>query len=133
MAVAKTTTPTKDKQLLQKARDMVEADVDYRTFSNTFFGPDSELLVGKTRDERAQLVAGSLYKQLKAMAMELGVSQGYLVRDKDSGETQERPYSGTFVMRIPSSLHRKLVVEARREGVSLNQLCTAKLARSLAE
>lgn len=37
-------------------------------------------------------------------------------------------YSGKFVVRIPKSLHQKLVIEAKKEGVSLNQLATYKLA-----
>lgn len=35
---------------------------------------------------------------------------------------------GRFLVRMPRSLHRKLVQEAEREGVSLNTLCTAKIA-----
>lgn len=38
-------------------------------------------------------------------------------------------YSGKFVVRIPKSLHQKLVIEAEREGVSLNQLALYKLTQ----
>jgi hypothetical protein len=34
-------------------------------------------------------------------------------------------------VRVPESLHRELLDEAKREGVSLNQLCLTKLARPL--
>lgn len=34
-------------------------------------------------------------------------------------------------VRVPQSLHAELLEEAKREGVSLNQLCLAKLARPL--
>ena len=34
-------------------------------------------------------------------------------------------------VRIPDSLHNELLDEAKREGVSLNQLCLTKLARPL--
>lgn len=37
-------------------------------------------------------------------------------------------YSGKFVVRIPKSLHQRLVIEAEKEGVSLNQLALYKLA-----
>ena len=37
-------------------------------------------------------------------------------------------YSGKFVLRMPKSLHQRLVIEAKREGVSLNQLALYKLA-----
>ncbi len=39
--------------------------------------------------------------------------------------------SGKFVLRLPASLHAALLVEAKSEGVSLNQLCLAKLATQL--
>ena len=32
-----------------------------------------------------------------------------------------REYSGRFIVRVPASLHKKLVLEAKKEGVSLNQ------------
>lgn len=42
-------------------------------------------------------------------------------------------YSGKFVVRVPRSLHRELVAEAEREGVSLNQYIAAALARCTGE
>lgn len=38
-----------------------------------------------------------------------------------------RPFSGKFNVRIPPALHRRLSIEAASEGVSLNNLVTAKL------
>lgn len=32
-----------------------------------------------------------------------------------------REYSGRFIVKVPASLHKKLVFEAKKEGVSLNQ------------
>lgn len=37
-------------------------------------------------------------------------------------------YSGKFLVRMPKSLHQRLVIEASKEGVSLNQLVLYKLA-----
>ena len=42
---------------------------------------------------------------------------------------KEESLSGKFVIRVPKSLHRRLVIEAEREGVSLNQYAMYKLAR----
>ncbi len=39
-------------------------------------------------------------------------------------------YSGKFNVRMPKSLHRRLVEEAEREGVSLNMLVVSRLSRS---
>lgn len=41
--------------------------------------------------------------------------------------------SGKFLVRVPKSLHERLEVEAKREGVSLNQLTVSKLAVPLRE
>ena len=42
----------------------------------------------------------------------------------------EREYSGRFNVRVSSSLHRRLAMDAAREGVSLNAWVTQKLASS---
>lgn len=40
----------------------------------------------------------------------------------------ERKYSGEFRVRIPPEQHRRLVIEANEQGVSLNRLVSSKLA-----
>lgn len=40
-------------------------------------------------------------------------------------------YSGKFVQRVPRSLHARLALRARQEGVSMNSLVTALLSESL--
>ena len=40
----------------------------------------------------------------------------------------DRAYSGRFVVRVPPETHRKLVIKAAEEGVSLNRLVSARLA-----
>ena len=39
-------------------------------------------------------------------------------------------YSGTFKVRIPAALHRRLVLEAAESSVSLNRLVSMKLANT---
>jgi predicted HicB family RNase H-like nuclease len=41
----------------------------------------------------------------------------------------DRRYSGEFKVRIPPQQHRRLVIEASEQGVGLNRLVSAKLAR----
>ncbi len=62
-----------------------------------------------------------------------------LVRDivADMAETGEEPpealadraYSGRFLVRLPPETHRALAIRAAEEGVSLNRLVSARLAR----
>jgi predicted HicB family RNase H-like nuclease len=40
-----------------------------------------------------------------------------------------RRFSGKFMVRIPPELHRRLVMEAQEEGISLNRLASDKLSR----
>ena len=40
----------------------------------------------------------------------------------------ERKFSGRFMVRIPSLVHRTLATEAAEQGVSINRLVSAKLA-----
>ena len=41
----------------------------------------------------------------------------------------EEKFSGKFVLRLPRSLHRQLAIEAKKEGISLNQYTLYKLAQ----
>ena len=40
-----------------------------------------------------------------------------------------RRFSGKFMVRVPSEIHRHLAVEAAEAGVSLNRLASANLSR----
>lgn len=40
-----------------------------------------------------------------------------------------KQFSGKFMVRIPPELHRRLVMEAQEEGISLNRLASGKLSR----
>lgn len=40
-------------------------------------------------------------------------------------------YSGKFIQRVPKSLHARLAMRAKQEGVSMNSLVTSILAESL--
>ncbi|MGE5589741.1 MAG: toxin-antitoxin system HicB family antitoxin [Bacillota bacterium] len=45
-------------------------------------------------------------------------------------ENADDGYSGRLVFRMPRSLHKSLANQAKREGVSLNQLILYHLSRS---
>jgi len=42
-------------------------------------------------------------------------------------------YSGKFIQRVPRSLHARLALRAKQEGVSMNSLVTALLAEGLGQ
>ena len=72
----------------------------------------------------------------EAMAMIEDAMQGWLEVALAHGQTIPEPrldedYSGKFVVRVPKSMHRKLVEQADQDGVSLNQWILEALAESL--
>ena len=47
------------------------------------------------------------------------------------GKDPDKPFSGRFNLRIPPDLHRRVVVCAEKEGVSLNAFVEKTLAQSV--
>ena len=59
--------------------------------------------------------------------------EGWLETKLEAGAAIPAPldterFSGRYVVRLPKSLHARLVIEAEREGVSLNQYTLYKLS-----
>ncbi|WP_205703941.1 type II toxin-antitoxin system HicB family antitoxin [Candidatus Chloroploca sp. Khr17] len=52
----------------------------------------------------------------------------YLDFCKERGEEPDKPFTGRLMLRLPPELHRKAYVRAQREGKSLNQWISDKLA-----
>jgi antitoxin HicB len=72
--------------------------------------------------------------EVEALAMIRDAMRAWLSVSLEDGLPIPEPetdqvYSGKFVTRIPRSLHRMLVEQAEREGVSLNALVNFALAR----
>jgi len=56
--------------------------------------------------------------------------EDYLAFCAERGESPERPASGKFVLRVPSSTHRFLIAEAKRQKKSLNAYILDRLQRT---
>ncbi len=48
--------------------------------------------------------------------------EDYLAFCTERGEEPEKPYSGKFLVRVEPELHKTLVIQARKNGKSLNAL-----------
>ncbi len=57
----------------------------------------------------------------------------YLAFCAERNEAPEKPFSGTFVVRIPPDLHRDIALRARIGNQSLNNWVTTVLATSVAQ
>jgi predicted HicB family RNase H-like nuclease len=51
----------------------------------------------------------------------------------ERGEDPEKPYSGKFVVRVEPELHKRIAIEARKRGISLNSLVGEALSKTIDE
>jgi hypothetical protein len=76
----------------------------------------------KTEIERQAFFDSEQYKQINALLVQVmkrtGLVEGATPKEK----------SGKILVRLPKTLHHSLEIEAKREGVSLNQLAVSKLS-----
>jgi len=56
--------------------------------------------------------------------------EDYLEFCAERGEEPDKPFSGRLMVRLSSELHRRLYIEAREQGKSLNQLIAEKIDRA---
>ena len=57
----------------------------------------------------------------------------YLEFCAERGEDPEKPYSGKFVVRVEPELHKRISIEARKRGVSINALVGEALSKTMDE
>ncbi len=113
-------------QVLDFAQERAKTAADWLEVHFAVFGADgkaSELF--PTESERAAFLRTAEYKRLLALLDSLP--------RPTKNETREVVSSanGAISVRLPRSVHAALLVEANAEGVSLNQLCVAKLVAQL--
>lgn len=116
-------------EVLRYAHGLLEKGLTWIEVSNALFGPGGKLTeLCPTEADRAALAKTSGFRQIMQMIEE--------ARDDSAEPAPAAPdwgstASGTTTLRIPKSLHAALLAEAEAEGISLNQLCLAKLAVQL--
>lgn len=57
----------------------------------------------------------------------------YLAFCAERGESPEKPFSGKFVLRLPTELHRKAYIQAKLNDKSLNAWVTEVLQSAILE
>jgi predicted HicB family RNase H-like nuclease len=123
-------TSSKFTWILEDAQKHFDANMNWVDFGNRYFSQGSKFLP-TTDSEMNEYLASSEYQLIQEMRFKLEGKQKDVT--ESAGELGENQYSGKFIVRAPKSVHRMLVEEAKKEGVSLNQLCVAKLARPLTQ
>ncbi|HMS08577.1 MAG TPA: toxin-antitoxin system HicB family antitoxin [Pyrinomonadaceae bacterium] len=89
--------------------------------------------IGRVAEFRSLAVHGSTQeKALKEIrkVVELVIAEMRASGEKIPEPISKRSFSGKLNLRMPQQLHRRLSLEAEREGISLNQWINAKLAGS---
>ena len=123
---AKHTNARKAARILRKARALAVEVESWADFANSLFDAEHGFVVKvfPRLSERRAFFKTKEYAAIDRLLSELmerfGVAAGATPKE-----------SGKFVVRLPKSLHQALTIEAREEGVSLNQLIMAKLAVSM--
>jgi hypothetical protein len=118
----------KAENVLNKARQLANEVPTWADFSLELFDQHSGI-VARTFDdemERQAFYDSPQYLEINQILAGLMKKVGMA-----NGATPTREKSGRFNVRIPKTLHRSLEVEAKREGVSLNQLALCKLSLPL--
>ena len=80
-----------------------------------------------TEPERIAFAKTPQHKKIFKLLSDVRKQHG----DASEEEMAKTNASGAFNLRLPTALHAALVQEANEQGVSLNQLCLAKLAVQL--
>jgi predicted HicB family RNase H-like nuclease len=121
----KTAKRTKAQQALEIAREAAATAKDWRDFWNVLFGITGQLTeLFPTCAQRDQFAKTEEHAAIMALLEQLQA-------DEENHPEPPPDAKGRFVLRLPKSLHAALTAEAKAEGVSLNQLCVAKLATRL--
>jgi hypothetical protein len=116
----------KARQVLEFAEQRAKEVPDWMELSNALFSVDGKATVlFPTEAERTAFSKTQEYKRILALMNTLPSPPVKEVIDLTGSA------NGAISVRLPRSVHAALLVEARAEGVSLNQLCVAKLVAQL--
>jgi hypothetical protein len=116
----------KARQILEFAQQRADKAADWLELSNALFGLGGKATeLFSTESERTAFCRTEEYKQLLALMDKLPQPKAKGFVDMVASA------NGAISVRLPRTVHAALLAEARAEGVSLNQLCVAKLVAQL--
>ena len=116
----------KARQVLEFAQQRAAKAADWIELSNVLFGMGGKATeLFPTESERTAFCRTEEYKQILALMNTLPHPQVKGFVDMIASA------NGAISVRLPRSVHAALLAEAKAEGVSLNQLCVAKLIAQL--
>jgi predicted HicB family RNase H-like nuclease len=101
--------------------------MEYRGYrARIEYSEDDQAFVGRVLGINDQIAFhGSSVSELKKHFK--SVVDNYIAHCEARGQEPEREYSGKFNLRLDPTLHKQLSREAKRKGLSLNELVARKL------
>lgn len=116
----------KARQALAFAQQRASKAADWMELSNALYAPDGKATeLFPTEADRSAFLRTAEYKRILAL-------MDTLPQPPVKGFVDRVPsVNGAISVRLPRSVHAALLAEAKAEGVSLNQLCVAKLIAQL--
>jgi predicted HicB family RNase H-like nuclease len=101
--------------------------LEYRGYKgHAEFDDEAGLFHGEVLDTRDVITfRGTSVQELQAAFRES--IDDYLDFCRERGEEPDRPFSGRLMLRLPPELHRRIHVEAKRAGKSINQWIADRL------
>lgn len=113
-------------EVFRVASELFNAGPDWVTFFREVLGVDGIVrrMFG-TADEMAHFETSVEYAEIQQMLAKL--------REKSSGEDNDREPTRVITVRMPKSLHESLRQEAHSRRTSMNKLCISKLLQVISE
>lgn len=91
------------------------------------YDSETDLFHGEVVDLRDVITfQGNSIDQLKQAFRES--IDDYIAFCEERGEVPEKPFSGKLMLRLPIDIHRKIYLEAKKEGKSLNEFIVERLS-----
>ena len=113
-------------EVFRVASELFNAGPDWVTFFREVLGVDGIVrrMFG-TADEMAHFETSVEYAEIQQMLAKL--------REKSSGDENDREPTRVITVRMPKSLHESLRQEAHSRRTSMNKLCISKLLQVISE
>ena len=92
-------------------------------------------------DEEAKILSGEVFNTRDVITFQADSADqveaafhqsvdDYLEFCRSRGEDPEKPFSGTFTVRMSPEEHRQVALEARRKGMSINAYVVSRVTRA---
>lgn len=105
----------------------------YKGYQGSFeYDPDADIFHGDVLhiNDVVTFQGRSIDELKAALAESIEVYLEYCAR---KGRAPEKPFSGSFNVRISPEIHQRIAMQAARDGVSLNKWVSGNLAKIVAE